>query len=90
MCEWFGISLLFVCAIICLGNNNTGDLDTVIARWIDSKMKIAPEDSWQYDTLLEEICRSRELHFNISPRLHQLPYISSACASGNFVRSVGG
>jgi len=33
----------------------SGELDTIITRWIDSKMEILPEDSWQYDTLLEEI-----------------------------------
>jgi|AntRauTorckE6833_2_1112554.scaffolds.fasta_scaffold17466_2 DNA-binding NtrC family response regulator len=33
----------------------SGELKATLARWIDSQMEILPEDSWQYDTFLEEI-----------------------------------
>ena len=32
-----------------------GELDAVIARWIDSQLEMTPEENWQYDTLLERI-----------------------------------
>lgn len=33
----------------------SGELETVVARWIDSQLEIVPEDSWQYDAFLEEV-----------------------------------
>ncbi len=33
----------------------SGELDTAVARWLDSQLEITPEDEWQYDTLLGEI-----------------------------------
>lgn len=33
----------------------SGELDSVIARWIDSQMEIIPEESWRYDAFLEKI-----------------------------------
>jgi DNA-binding NtrC family response regulator len=32
-----------------------GELDAVVARWLDSQMEMTPEVDWQYDVLLERI-----------------------------------
>jgi DNA-binding NtrC family response regulator len=32
-----------------------GELDAVVARWLDSQMEMTPEVDWQYDALLERI-----------------------------------
>lgn len=32
-----------------------GELDAVIARWLDSQLEMTPEANWQYDDLLERI-----------------------------------
>ena len=40
----------------------SGELETAVARWIDSQMEIVPEESWQYDTLLEQIEASMLRH----------------------------
>ncbi|QTN32457.1 sigma-54-dependent Fis family transcriptional regulator [Akkermansiaceae bacterium] len=39
-----------------------GELDAVIARWLDSTLEMTPEDKWQYDVLLEEIESSMLRH----------------------------
>jgi len=39
-----------------------GELDAVIARWLDSQMELVPEDKWQYDTLLEQVETSMLRH----------------------------
>lgn len=32
-----------------------GELDAVIARWIESQMELVPADAWQYDALLDQL-----------------------------------
>jgi DNA-binding NtrC family response regulator len=32
-----------------------GELDAVISRWIDSQLELLPEESWQYDKLLDQV-----------------------------------
>lgn len=32
-----------------------GELDAVIARWLDSQLEMIPEADWQYDVLLEKV-----------------------------------
>lgn len=39
-----------------------GELNSVIARWIDSQMEVVPEASWQYDNLLDQIESSMLSH----------------------------
>ena len=33
----------------------SGELDSVITRWLESHFEVAPEDDWKYDTLLDQI-----------------------------------
>lgn len=40
----------------------SGELDAVVARWINSQLEITPESSWQYDAFLEEIEASMLRH----------------------------
>ena len=40
----------------------SGELETAVARWIDSQMETVPEESWQYDAFLEEIEASMLRH----------------------------
>lgn len=40
----------------------SGELDAVIARWIDSQLELIPESTWQYDTLLDQIETSMLRH----------------------------
>jgi DNA-binding NtrC family response regulator len=39
-----------------------GELDTVIARWLDSQLEMTPEANWQYDALLEKVETSMLAH----------------------------
>lgn len=39
-----------------------GELDAVIARWIDSQLEMVGEDDWQYDAMLEQIETSMLQH----------------------------
>jgi DNA-binding NtrC family response regulator len=39
-----------------------GELDAVIARWLDSQLEMIPEAAWQYDGLLERIESSMLRH----------------------------
>lgn len=39
-----------------------GELDAVIARWVDSQLELVPEDAWQYEALLERIEASMLRH----------------------------
>jgi DNA-binding NtrC family response regulator len=40
----------------------SGELDAVLARWLDSQMGLTPEESWHYDSLLDEIESSMLRH----------------------------
>jgi len=44
------------------GTAVAGELDAVIARWLESQMELVPEDGWQYDSLLERIESSMLRH----------------------------
>ena len=39
-----------------------GELDAVIARWLDSQLEMTPEANWQYDDLLERIESAMLVH----------------------------
>jgi DNA-binding NtrC family response regulator len=33
----------------------SGELETVISRWLDSQLDLTPQDLWRYDSLLEQV-----------------------------------
>lgn len=37
------------------GKRISGELDAVLARWIESQLEVIPEDEWKYDALLDRI-----------------------------------
>jgi DNA-binding NtrC family response regulator len=39
-----------------------GELDAVIARWLESQLELIPEEGWQYDPLLEQVETSMLRH----------------------------
>lgn len=44
------------------GKVASGELNAVIARWLDSQMAFTPEESWHYDAMLDEIEASMLRH----------------------------
>lgn len=44
------------------GTAVAGELDAVIARWLDSQLELVAEKDWQYETLLEQIETSMLRH----------------------------
>jgi DNA-binding NtrC family response regulator len=37
------------------GKQISGELDSVLARWLESHLEVVPEEEWKYDTLLDRI-----------------------------------
>jgi two-component system nitrogen regulation response regulator GlnG/two-component system response regulator AtoC len=37
------------------GKAVSGELDAVVARWLDSRMELSAEETWHYDALLDQV-----------------------------------